>query len=651
MAVTDPNYANFDYAAALKQAASPLDTLGSGQLAIAQLANTRAYQQAQDKLKFEREQGSAIDLADRNHRYAIDTAALQAGLNEDAARHADERGRASRIEEMRQQHQMSQADAAAAVDRQRAEERRLLHERARQADPKFSPDSEKSDWANDNAAHGVIKDKIVGALKNVQQQRREANAELLQRISSAATIQPSDQQIVKEMAEDTSIWNQLNDKQRAAARQGLLSIADLESIPRFQSNQIKIADAAAAAKQKLLERMNPAAAQAVRSNMGELQSKFDSLNATEQSLMQSQDVKAHPEWLGEVLSDGAKGAGSEAAPGGLSPRVAGMLKKTVGVTADGSAPSVLVPPGTPASRDPNFYTKKAQLILAQAEAQKHDDRIAELNQRLDKGGRVLPPAPMSSGAGYSIANPPPADGTVLGDSLADKAKIAAELLALHAKKDRAIDSAARLHQELVTADPNYAKPATPPAPAYAPPVDPSANLSPTQQYAPPSYAPPAPSPTPSTNPPAMNGGGDFNPYAPAPQSTTGAPMTGQPGAPNPQQHQVALIHLLGTDKPQDLQRIHDYAQSKWGWTDQVKEQYVRNALSGDTRSLLTLRKLAHDALVTPSTAPGTFPAGAPVAPFNPAPITAPPPSYGPQSIRGQSITLDPMPAPSYAIPQ
>lgn len=128
-------------------------------------------------------------------------------------------------------------------------------------------------------------------------------------------------------------------------------------------------------------------------------------------------------------------------------------------------------------------------------------------------------------------------------------------------------------------------------------------------------------------------------------------MTGQPGAPNPQQHQVALIHLLGTDKPQDLQRIHDYAQSKWGWTDQVKEQYVRNALSGDTRSLLTLRKLAHDALVTPSTAPGAFPAGAPVAPFNPAPITAPPPSYGPQSIRGQSITLDPMPAPSYAIPQ
>jgi hypothetical protein len=626
MAVIDPTYANFDYAAALRDAVAPINRLSEGQLALAQTNNARAYQTASENRRAEQE-------AIRQRDNAILTAKL---ARDNASAELTQRDAIAQAGVLRQQE----------ADRQ---------QRYKESGYVENPALSKAE--NDRLEFKQRGDNAVTNLQGITAQQQQAQSDLAAHIAgrtepTAAQQALIEQQVRLDVSRDPNLQAVAlkNPRLREAltkqpGQPGYMSVEDLlkknpnwfTDNPQTRADILTSANAARTLRTAAVVTGNDAADKA---KLAEMSGRFSSLNlALPDAIANVQ--KYAPNRLGEGLTPNSASGGYRVPTTTTAPNGVDVLHDVIGGPAAGQSAPVVANPAQLAATAPtvnnarDYYTAKGNLLKLQSDAAKSgiDDKIADKRKQMDEGGVMQ--IPRTGGGGPALPYFQP-------HSPEQMAQLAVDLEKLHKAKDDQ-ESEIRIAQSKLAELPTPRAPTGPafglapgttPPPMPSNPQDPGANVispgwtpppmpatsNPTTQAQPdalpasmqtylqtntPSLAPPAPTPAAA--------------FTPAPMPVQPAQPGAQPGTPQtPQQQQFMqkVFAIVGTNDPNVLARAKDFLHTRGGLSQDQLTQTVQAAVQGDPISQRKL-KLAVMSVQNGTAEPSISP------PINPQP------QYGP----------------------
>lgn len=293
MAVTDPTYENFNYQGLLDRAASPLQTLGQGQLAIAQQENARRFEALQEQRRSESQQ--------RNRLAEIS-----------ATEAAGERGEAARMA-LTQKAALEQKEAA-----------------AKQINPDFTPDTSSSINERIAKADRVSYNKTVSNLKasadNVNMLWGQARG-LVDAQGRAKPVDPV--RVNNAIIQDPALVKVLDSRDIQKLKDGMTP-EQLASTFTFNSNKQLLLASAQDARNKLAQETAQMNASALGLTLQELNSRASAAAETHGRVAQSLPPDLQSEILAYTTKMGYQ-LPSSANPNGLVPSLsnpAGAAAKT-----------------------------------------------------------------------------------------------------------------------------------------------------------------------------------------------------------------------------------------------------------------------------------------------------------------------------------
>lgn len=328
MAVTDPTYENFNYQGLLDRAASPLQTLGQGQLAIAQQENARRFEALQEQRRSESQQ--------RNRLAEIS-----------ATEAAGEKGEAARLA-LSQKAQRKQAVAV-----------------AQQIDPNFKDNAGDSDETATARANAVQHQQTLKAFRDTVDDRDKALEEYNGLIDKLGLPKSIDQtRLNSSVAQDPIFVNRLTPEQKNALLSGKVSVDDLIDSLRTGKvlgglegvltgiNPRDLANDLATKAQSVRQNLQQEQQQIISAKLGaqgqQLQSRFNTSNETASKLLGA----LPPYMLGDAMKYSTQKGGP--LPGGASQtNPDGTLKvlNPVGYQPP-AAPTPQLPPTAGSAADP-----------------------------------------------------------------------------------------------------------------------------------------------------------------------------------------------------------------------------------------------------------------------------------------------------------
>jgi hypothetical protein len=572
--VRDPNFEGFNYSALLDKATSPIDRLGSGQLAIAQQQGQRMFELASERA---RQSGEA-----RNR-----IAEIQA---ESASRE-----QLAKNEALRQKNELAQQKFAT----------------AKQIDPNFKPDPDKNLDENMAAADRVREDQAVSAYKSGIDAQTQINKEYEDKLKAAGLpprINPTELENIvgQKLANDPDFIRSVSPQQRQQLADGTITASQLINSmvggrftgwatglgTGFNPNQTaqNLAQKAQQYRQDVVTAYHQSNLNALGFEGQQALSKYNQQNEINQKLLAS----LPPYRLNEVMQYRGQSGQTGGALPSLAPQTNpdGTLKflnpgagtpppTSPGTTTPAIPPPATAPPGTAPELDPAEYRRKADLIANSTLLRREQQNLQDKQQEADDIRKMLTTGQISS-SGLQMGNaiqPPRNLNPQEGEQYATRLLQLKKEIEQSQKKVFDLNNSSRALQPA---------PPAPTGPAY------------------------------NWNPAPM-----ANPFS-TPGQSQPAPPTGQPQASNgqvdPMQYRAAqnqVAQTFGTSDPQVFQAAKNYAKSNLGMDDGTIQNLVQMAVKGDPNSIQTIKsiisKVQNSNGAIASTPPQMQPAGQPVS--------------------------------------
>ncbi len=575
MPVVDPNYENFSYQGLLDRATQPLQTLGQGQLAIAQQENQRRFQ---------------LMAAQRESDMAQQRELARMG--------AEQR---NRIAEIGASEQSREREQQATVALNQREARKQAVATAQQINPDFKDNPNDSDEAATAKANAVQHQKTLQAFKDTVDSRDKALSDYNALIDKMGLPKTIDQNRLNALvAQDPIFVNRLSPEQKSALQNGTISIDQL--IDSLRSGKISatltalnplggvnprdLASDLATKAQTVRQNLQQEQQQIIGAKLGasgqQLQSRFNTQNEMASKLMTALPAYMFGDAMKYSTQNGGPvpSAASQTNPDGtlkiLNPGTTAPAGSPT--AASGLPPSMSATPAPPAGTPP---ISDFRYLVHRKGYQDTTDKLHDLNaeksqmdQDFQAGGQTLPPA--ASGLSASYGHP-------IGPSFVpfdqDTGAMAAKRYSGIIKQIEQVSKERDTHYNALRDIAQKSKQFQPATPVQ----------------------PPAPAPTPNPMPPAPQPAGGYGVpglFGPMPGSNT--PQTNAPSAmntPNGQTDPMAyraaqnrIQQLLGTGDPQVLQAAKQRGQQMGIDVNALIQGVAQN----DPHAIATARGLVQD---------------------------------------------------------
>lgn len=569
--VRDPNFESFNFSQLLDRATQPLATLGQGQLAIASQNNQRAFEAQQLDRRMTAEQRNRL-------------AELSAG--------ADIR------ESERQRLRGETADQAIAI--------------AKQRHPNWNPPA------------GSIEDKIAAAqqlndedtlegvraaAKYPQLQKQEENAVLQKYGAVIDQYNPKDPNyatltklVNEQLSHDPTLTTGNFPVLGASELNALAAGKTPEEIANkfsLTSNQKLLLNAAAAARAAIVPQLQQRATQAGQAELAQIQSKYSAINQLPTDLLNS--IGRNQPWLlgraAAIVGEqpafrGTQNLGLAVPPPPAPPKPNPTANAATGFPgapylAPGQSNTVSSGPGDEAINQNNAIIEKnghmnaasaIDSLLQKAQDQKQNLLNNLKADAITAGGFAMPSAAAIDGS-FAPANTRPFTPEEKRDFGKKLNQVQSSIDALTKQKQDHLDAA---HSIAVPQSSSGLGNLTPQTLPQQP-------LTPQQQVTPQAPVQPQPPTYPQVLPPPQSGP---QPGVQNPQQAS------DPSQANPflhQQIQQKIYQLIGTDDPQKLQAIGQFAQTNLGISKEQGQQLLQSAIQGDPTAAQKIRQIAQQA--------------------------------------------------------